>query len=171
MGIQQNIREKPVLGIAFGVVLIAISLGVLTRYFWPEKRPINGVNFYSDDDGRSWFVDTAWRVAPFDHDGKTAVMASIFSYDNGSKKFCAYLMEYRPEAKKQLDDAIADAARDGKPASSVTLFQDRTFREHGLMVKKPGAGNPWIAWDDPKANQVFAIHSPDGSEPDEVFSY
>ena len=40
-----------------------------------------------------------------------------------------------------------------------------------LQVKLPGDNNPWIPYLDPRANQVFSIHSPDGSVVDEVFVY
>jgi hypothetical protein len=40
-----------------------------------------------------------------------------------------------------------------------------------LQVKKAGPGNSWIAYGDPKANEVFTIRSPDGTTIDQCFVY
>lgn len=129
------------------------------------------MTYFSDDDGKTWFKDSSYNIAPFDHNGKTAVIAKIFNYDDGSKEFCAYLTEYTPSAKKRLEAALADAQSKGLPPNSVGLFHDHDFLVKAMQVKLPGANNPWLSYSDPRANQVFSIHSSDGSVVNEVFVY
>jgi hypothetical protein len=171
MFIRQKLSNDKAMGIAIGLGLIAFAAIALAIQFWPQKKANLSLAFYTDNDGGTWFKASAFQIAPFDHDGKVAVMAQIYSYDNGSKKFCAYMVKYTPEAKKQLETAIADAQARGQPPSSVALFNDRGFLNSGMMVKSPGGGNPWIPFTDPRANQIMTINSPDGTAVDTVFVY
>lgn len=171
MFIRKKLADDKRMGIAIAIVLLAVAALALAVQFWPQRKPNLALAYYSDDDGQTWFKDSAFRVAPFDHDGKTAVMAEIYNYDNGSKEFCAYLAKYADETKRQLEQAIADAQAKGLPPGSVALYNDRAFLNSGTMVKLPGSKNSWIPFNDRRATPVFSIHSPDGSQVDEVFVY
>ena len=52
----------------------------------PGWKPSPGSAFYTTDDGATLFTDGADRLPPFDHDGKAAVMAAVFSCDNGKHR-------------------------------------------------------------------------------------
>jgi hypothetical protein len=171
MGIRETLKEKPSVGIAIAAIFVLLTAVITVARFWPTKTADLSQSYYSDDDGQTWFADSAFRVPPFDHNGKTAFGAQIFSYADGKKQFCAYLVQYTPDAKKKMEAALADAARKGEAPGSITLYQDRTFTKNGLRVKKPGAGNSWMSYGDPKANEVFTIKSPDGSPVDQSFVY
>jgi hypothetical protein len=170
MFIRKKLADDKKMGIAIAIVLLAIAAFALAVQFWPQRKANLAMAYYSDDDGKTWFKDSAFRVAPFDHNGKTAVMAEIYNYDNGSKEFCAYLAKYTDETKRRLETAIADAQAKGEPPGSVGLYNDRPFLNSGTMVKAPG-NSPWVPFNDPRAAPVFSIHSPDGSVVDEVFVY
>jgi hypothetical protein len=128
--------------------------------------------YLTDDDGKTWYADSAYSVPPIDHNGKTAVFAEVYTYDDGSKQFCAYLEKYSPDSKKRLEASIAEAVRNGRPPGSASLFQDHWFMESAVMVKSPGASeDKWVSQSDPAAVDVMSIHSPDGSVVDQVLVY
>ena len=169
MGLREKLSEKPsVAAVASGRFVLLASI-IIARTYWPEKRADLSKALYSDDDGQSWFVDTAYLVPPFEHNGKTAVVAQVYTYNDGRKKFCAYLARFTPQAKHQLEAALAQAKKNNLPPASVSLYGDSGFLKQGQEVKLPGSGNPWIAYSDPKAQPIFTIHSPDGSEVDQYF--
>jgi hypothetical protein len=171
MSIREKLRNSPGFAAWTAGVFVLVAIGVLTYSYWPEKKanPLQGL--YSDDDGQTWFADNIFKVAPFDHNGKTAVVAQVYSYDDGKKKFCLYVSRFTPEAKKQLETAIAEAQKNGQSPGSIGLYKDRGFMTRSMEVKLAGPNHPWIRYDDPKAQDVFAIHSPDGSDVDQVFAY
>lgn len=169
MGIRDQLTENRSSGMAIGVGMVAIAAAVLAYTFWPPKQADLSRAYYSDDDGKTWFADSAFRVAPFDHNGKQAVVAHIYNYAGGSKEFCAYLAKFTPDAKAKLEAAITDATKAGKSPDSVSLYADQGFMRSGVVVKKPGE-TAWMAYTDPKAVAVFTIKSPDGSEVDQSFA-
>ncbi|MGD0460913.1 MAG: hypothetical protein ABSB74_00345 [Tepidisphaeraceae bacterium] len=171
MEIRKAIQGKPLAGVGVAVLLLLVAGTILTRQFWPEKRAKLSQAYYSDDDGQTWFQDSVYRAAPFDHNGRSAVIAEIYNYDNGGKEFCAYLAKFTPEAKSRLEKALADAEKSGLSPSSVTLYRDPSFMGPGMLVKKPGSKEDWVSISDPRANDVRSVHSPDGSAVDEVFVY
>jgi hypothetical protein len=171
MFIRKKLADDKKMGVAVAIALLAIAALALAFQFWPQRKPNLAMAYYSDDDGQSWFKDSAFRVAPFDHDGKTAVMAEVYTYDNGGKQFCAYLAKYTDDFKKRLENAIADAQAKGQPPGSVSLYNQRDFLNSGTMVKLPGSKNSWVPFNDPRAAPIFSIHSPDGSVVDEAFVY
>lgn len=171
MEIRKLIQGKPIAGLGLGAILILMAVVVLATQFWPQKKANLSQAFFTDDDGVTWYADSGYLVPPFDHNGKTAVFAQVFSYANGSKQFCAYMTRYSPDAKKKLDAAIADAKSRGQSPDTVSLYQDRSFMQSAIEVKKPGAGNQWINQTDPRAIDVISVHAPDGSAVDQVFVY
>jgi hypothetical protein len=169
MGIREKLSTNKHLGTAAGVGLFVLAALIVAGTFWPVKQADLNRAYYSDDDGKTWFADSAYRVAPFDHNGKTAVVAHVYSYADGAKEFCAYLAQFTPEAKAKLEAAIAEAQKQGKPPGSVSLYADQTFMKSGVVVKKPG-DTTWLAYTDPMANAVFTIKAPDGSVVDQRFA-
>jgi len=171
MEIRKTFQEKPVVGILAASLMVLIAAAIIFQQFRPEKKANLAQAYLTDDDGKTWFTDSAYSVPPLDHNGKTAVFAEIFTYDNGSKQFCAYLEKYNPDAKKQLEASIADAVKNGQPPGSAKLFQDHWFMQSAILVKLPGDNGKWISPNDPAANGVMAVHSPDGSTVDQAFVY
>jgi hypothetical protein len=168
MGIREKITENKYLGLGAGVGLVVVAGLIMAATFWPTKQADLNQAYYSDDDGKTWFTDSAFRVAPFDRNGKTAVVAHVYNYAGGSKEFCAYLAKFTPDAKAKLEAALAEAQRAGKPANSVWMWSDRTFMTTGVLVKRPGEAD-WITLADDRSAAVTAVKSPDGSEFDQSF--
>jgi hypothetical protein len=171
MGIRENLREKPAVTTIAAVLLVLASAAIISHAYWPEKKANIEQALYSDDDGKTWFGDSIFRVAPFDHNGKTAVVAEIYSYDDGSKQFCGYLVRMKPEAKTLLEAALANAKQRNEPPGKISLYQDHNFMQRNMEVKLPGANQSWIDFNDPKAQKIFEVHSPDGSTIDQVLVY
>jgi hypothetical protein len=171
MEIRRAIQGKPIMGVGIAVFLLLIAGLIIAREYWPEKKANVSLAYLTDDDGKTWYADSAYSVPPLDHKGKTAVFAEVFSYDGGSKQFCVYLEQYTPEAKKRLEASIAEAVKNGQPPGSAKLFQDHWFMRQGILVKPPGPNHQWIPQTDPAASDIMSIHSPDGSAVDQVFVY
>ncbi len=171
MSIRERMQTNRLLGVGVGIGLLLIAGIALAIQFWPQKKANLALQYFTDDDGQTWFSDDISNIAPFDHNGKTAVIAEVFTYDDGSKRYCAYLAKYTPEGKKKLDAQIADAKAKGQPPNEVPLLHDPFFMRANMMVKLPGSNNPWLAYTDPSTSQVFSIHTPDGSAADQAFVY
>jgi hypothetical protein len=170
MDIRRTLQQKPIFGIGIAVLMVLMATAILARTYWPEKKPNLSLVYYTDDDGATWFADSAFLVPPFDHNGKTAVVAEVYSYDKGSKKFCAYEAKYTAKAKKRLEAALAEAQKNNQPPASVSLYRDRTFMSEGMLVKQPGSGN-WVSMADPGSNSICSIHAPDDTAVDQCFVY
>ena len=76
--------------------------------------------YYTNDDGKTYFRDSAERITPFDHDGKPAVRAHVFKAKDGhifvawmernTEKAAAVLRRLRPEGKPPVPASQADIA-------------------------------------------------------------
>ncbi|MGD0461708.1 MAG: hypothetical protein ABSB74_04390 [Tepidisphaeraceae bacterium] len=153
----------------FAILMVAFAGGYLVYTQWPQPRARGDKAFYTVDDGQTWFMDSIYKTPPFDHDGKIAVRAMVYSYDNGRKLFCPFVQRYTSDMKKSLDDAVAQAMYDGKPLSSIALFNPRTASD-GIEVKASGPGNDWVSRSDvdQAAKVLGSIRAPDGSAVDFV---
>jgi hypothetical protein len=151
MQIRKYLNENPLVGgaMAAGLVVIAIvfalwytmSGGVPAPSTASKADPTKG--FYSDDDGKSFFMDAVAKATPFKHGSKDAVRAYVFRC--GSTTFVgllgrnAELSRARPEGKMLGADYNAIEGAAATPA----MFE----------IKKPSAaawtpvtlkpGDPW----------------------------
>lgn len=167
MGIRETMKEKPAVGVAVGAAFVLFASAMLAWSFWPERRADLLQAWYTVDEGKTWFADSATRVAPFDKDGKQALIAFVYTYAGGSKSFCAYLAKYTPEGKKAMEASMATATSSGKRADAAVLLGDREFMKHAIVVKRPGDSD-WIPYGDPRATAIFTIKSSDGSPVDQL---
>jgi hypothetical protein len=168
MSVRESIdRHRPIaVGAAVAVIAAAVFLIVRNSISSSSMSLMSGTrDFYSVDDGQTWFVDKAEQVPPYDHDGKTAYRARVFSV-NGGKPFCAYLERYAETARKRLaaaerGDRQAAGLAEGRPISSL---MSELANGGGLEIKKPGAGNPWVRRDDAQlAGPIIDVKGPDGA--------
>ena len=88
-------------------------------------------------------------------------------FECGGKRVVGFLERHTPEALKAFE--IAKAARGtGKPPPNV--HELASIGMTGIEVKRPGAGNQWIAQGDvTRATEIRVFRCPDGSTPEEVF--
>jgi hypothetical protein len=103
------------------------------------------------------FVETVDHVPPFDHNGKPAYRAVVFTCNGGKNTWVEYLERYTPDALPKVQDAYAqNAARGSKLDPDLSGFE-----EHGLEIKKPG-GAKWVNYQDPSFDSVTHVTPPDG---------
>src|ERR1700722_3806581 len=99
-GIRENLKNKR--GLVVTVVIILVALAI-----WSVLRQLhNGVpdpttSYYTIDDGKAWFSDSASKFPPFDSGGSQAVQAHVFDCDG--ERFVAYLSRYTTDAKAVLE--------------------------------------------------------------------
>src|SRR5687768_1133376 len=132
MGVRETINEKPrlVAGIAAGVVVIACAFIALRMSNAGPGEPSDKA-FFTTDDGKTWFVDEATKISPFQRDGKEAVRAYVF--DCNGKPFVNHVERYTADGRKAVETALA-AKGAGQPADVAGQL-----RLSGAEVKKPGA--------------------------------
>jgi len=149
MGIREtfNRHEKVVITFGAGVIATALLLivGQLLRDR-PHVVPSTVQLFYSDDDGRTWFVDDASKAPPFDHNGNQAVRAEVFRCRDGVP-FVGCLLRYSDAAKAMI---ARTAAAD--PNSGTVQRYD------GLMESKKPGETTWAA-----TGSLSTAPCPDGS--------
>src|SRR5947207_15643246 len=104
VGVRETLNRYPKITAAvIGVILLAV-----VYLFWSSG--IGGIAagrsgtqaYFSTDDGKSWFVDDAKKIPPFQKNGKDAVRAYVYKCPDGTK-FVSHLERYTPEAKKMLE--------------------------------------------------------------------
>ena len=168
-GLRESINEKKSISLGVAIVMVAGASAYFAYVHRSQPHPMSDKAFYTIDDGRSWFTDSIYRTPPFEHDGKLAVRAMVYSYDNGRHEFCPLLQRYNSDMKESLEEATAEALRDGKPLSSVSLFSSPAALG-GIEVKASGPGHDWVSRSDgDQASKVLnSIKSPDGSAVDFV---
>jgi hypothetical protein len=127
-----------------GLVLIALELKGESG-----KPPKD--NYYSTDDGKTWFVDSASKLPPFDHDGVPAVRCFVFKGGNG--KFVGLLEKYTDATRDQL----ARTAEQMRPRDDVTV-----------LVKKPGEKDWKEVGMDQAAMMLMHVSGPNGTDAERV---
>jgi len=152
-GIREFLNKHPgwtVVGLV-GVILLAAGYGYTGVR--QQDRPDEPKGFYTDDDGKTWFADSAYRVVPYERDGKQVVRAKVFN--DGKHDFVCYLERYKDGARKKLEEQVK-IARD-KKQSDQTAFTAAGLSVASMEVKKPGVNGPWTPITD--TNQAARVYS------------
>lgn len=150
--------------IVAALVAVAVAAYFVARQFRTvsELSVIPIRDFYSVDDGQSWFLDKIDRITPFDHDGKPAVLVHLFTCDGGKTRFVGYL-ERLPEHALELYRATYQGAVNPNPEAddiAVTV---------GRLVKRKG-DKEWVPASDPRYLDVVQVDCPDGGIPERVLA-
>lgn len=151
MGIRETLNKNPAITTVGTIVVILIALGLITWEMLPKSPPqIKAGLYYTDDDGQSTFVDLMNKNPPFDHGGKKAVMAGVFTCSG--KQFVAFVQKYTDDMKATMDDP-----NHGDISSSDM--------DSNTMVKKPGDGDDkWVALSSKAGKELkYNVKCPDGS--------
>jgi hypothetical protein len=142
MTVRQALNSHPFVA-ASVAILILVFLALLAIHGSRDPGS-DQLAFYTTDDGATLFTDDWMKVPPFDHDGKVAVKALVFTCNNGQTHFVQYLYKYSDQAKQQIE-----------------ALHTRFPMTPGL-IKRPG-DSQWISESDPKAGRIVAPKCPDGS--------
>lgn len=164
-GVVESVRRNSKVGVIAGSSMIAVGvLAIAVQFFGTRTSArFRGADaFFSIDEGKTFFVDSASQIPPFEHGGQQAVRAYVYSYGNG-KQYVAYLERYTPAGRaimQQIEQQSQSRAPDGR-----LVARSATERE----VKRPGEAN----WHNAEKDQAYAHalldpRAPDGSIPDLV---
>ena len=161
--LRERINKNPAVAAAVSAGIILIALLFI---FWQcsggsEASLLNDKAFFTTDDGKSFFVDAATNVPPYQKDGKPAVRAQVFTCDDGDTKFVGYLEMYAPQDKAMLEAMAKGAQNKGPSPMPYVGFAGQP------MVKKPGAPqNAWVMLGPQTSaayQQVVTVKCPDGT--------
>jgi hypothetical protein len=166
--IREYVNEHP----SLAVVSVLAAPVLILCIFWHGAAARHSAaralvqGWYTDDDGKSWYADDKWLIPPFDHNGKTAVRAYVFSYKDagGEHEFVGYMERYAPLAKQALEQAREELKTTKEPPQAG-LYE--RVSATGIELKKPGA-SAWINVRDPHAAAVRALNCPPGSTVQQV---
>ncbi len=157
MGIRETLNENPALVTRATIAIISMAVIFVIWEAWPTGQRVNVPReFFSDDDGATWFADSSARLAPFDHDGKEAVLAKVFRCHNGTR-FVGYLEKFSEEAKKR----IVEARSTGHMKAGVGAIEQGV--PNADILVKPPHGGKWVPTQTPEAIKVQSFTCPDGS--------
>ena len=143
-----NKNPKAVAGGVGGLTLVALVFILWNVGIFGGDGP-PGKWYFSDDDGKTWFADDFQKLAPFDHNGKTAYRAYVMTCDGGKTTWCAWLERYTPEGKQQWQEALAKAGGNVKRIDAS--LQDQMINKF-LQAKRPG--EPDSAWGTKEKRQL-----------------
>src|SRR5215218_3079395 len=169
MSLRETFNERPKLagGIAAGCAAAAVLL-VVAHVLDLRAAPIGAARpehaFFTVDDGKTWFIDDASRLAPFDRDGQAAVRAYVC--EAGGTRFVNHLERYTDAGKKAMTQ-VREAAKKGPPPGQLVAAAQQRGRE----VKRPGDAK-WMPTSSSAGSiAITTLKCPDGvkGEPRVVF--
>jgi hypothetical protein len=139
MGVREAINQGKS-GVVAGVILICFAVAIAVYYLRPTPHANGELSFYTDDDGQTFFEDSAAKFPPFDHDGKTANQAMVFENTKGLR-YVGFQRRYRPEIKQKLEKQYADDVAQNHP--EYIYSQAAAFDISGVEIKLRGKSK-WI---------------------------
>jgi hypothetical protein len=151
-------HRKLALAVSAGWLCAGAALCALEwrEWFAGPRHPVYLTKaYYTVDDGRTWFVDRAERIPPFDDDGRPAVRAQRFTCDHGKTTFVAFLQKIPDEVLQRYRDRGIDPA---------TVDDDDLAEEGGWLAKRPG-DDRWVSskTDRDAYDAIVNVRCPDGT--------
>ena len=156
MDLRQQINKRPAAAITAmaGILVVVVAFAILQIRNSRSGPAVSDRAFYTVDDGATLFVDSANRNPPFQHEGREAVLARVFTCDGGKHQWVQYLEKYSDQAKGQLDSPQSQGPPPERPGNTGPMS--------GLLVKRPG-DSAWVPRMDPKAATILRPKCPDGA--------
>jgi hypothetical protein len=160
VGIRETLNQNPMIAGGVAVVgLIVLVIFVIVQVSGGgggggEPPPQATKLFYTDDDGATFFVDVANKPVPFDHGGKQAIRARVYTCDGGKTKFVGFVERMTFDVRTRVLAAM------GKPYEAAA-FQEANAG--GMELKKPKVKGPWVPQYSPQVRDVVQVTCPDGS--------
>ena len=158
MGLRQTINEKPALagGVSVAIVVLAILIVVWQMHGSCGEQPrpaLSNQDYFTTDDGQTFYPDSLDNIPPYKHEGKEAVRAFVFKCGSGAP-FAGYLQRATASGRKQYS-TFGRSSR--VTASNPAIFE----------VKKPGKANQWVPVDNDHSRQwrdIIQVKCPNGTD-------
>lgn len=170
MSLRETLNKRPILTAGIVLCMVGSAVGLM---LWPESRPEAPPRptqmYFSTDDGKTWFGDDVRKIAPFEKDGKQAVLVHLYRCGKG-EPFVGYLERMTPEAKRIRERREAAMASGGAGAAQgphAKTMTDGLAIAQGVEVKRPGEAQ-WVRMLSPAGQQIRAAKCPEGGEPQPV---
>jgi hypothetical protein len=138
------------------LIVAAVAAWQLTGSSSSGASGTAGKLYFTTDDGATTFTAPANRLPPFDHNGKPAVRAVMYSSDGGKTKFIGYLERYSEAALQQIEAAKQAAKPGGKMVMSAPRMNAAV-----IEVKKPG-DKDWVDKSSAAGVAVMKVAAPGG---------
>src|SRR6478609_8126910 len=109
MNLRPTFTEKPARALAAAGGLLLIGIVAILFHMRGGggaggASAARGRQFFTVDDGKTWFADDATKLPPFDKDGKQAVRAYVYRTAKG-KEFVNHLERFTANAKQAIEQA------------------------------------------------------------------
>lgn len=134
------------------VAVLAIGLG-----WWEIRSSANASAslstssaYFTDDDGKTYFVGQSDQIVPFQHNGKTAYLATVIQCGKEAPRV-AYLLRYSPAAIQQIEQVR-------KSGQNIELATSSIIAD-GSEVRRPGE-EKWLPIHSAAAAKVLKIECP-----------
>lgn len=155
MSVREALKKHPNLfaggSLTVGLAVLGFSLRGYFGTHVPILTPPKGLlAFYTNNDGQTLFPGQFDLETPFDHDGKSAVKANVFTCDGGRHQWVQYLEKWSDDGRKQLESV--------KSGPVGTPPPDRSL----ILVKRPNS-DKWVSFNDPAAHEITTPKCPDGT--------
>lgn len=151
MGFIETIQKRKSVGysLSAGLIVLAIAVGLWAH---SGRIPANLTKaYFSDDDGKTFFVDDLNKPYPFDHNGKPAYRAYVYKGSDGVPTV-AYLERYTPRGLARKLELTTQPANDGGAEAAKLLLGE-------TEVKKPGV-DQWVPAGSPLHNVIVQPEDP-----------
>jgi hypothetical protein len=172
MSVIETIRKNPNISmLAAGALILIFGIVILLEVFGSHENTagVSTKAYFTTDDTlvgaaavNALFVDDANKVPPFDHHGKPAFRAVVYTCNGGRVRWVNLLARYTPEMKPKAEAAAADAISKGNRLG----FDNSDFLS-GMEVKATGPG-PWVKATDPAGLELSKVHLPSGVSGDDL---
>lgn len=136
MSLRQKINQNPAIAIALVAILVACAGWYLVRGSRGDAVQLPTQFYFTTDDGKTTFAAGFDQLPPFQHQGKEAVRARVFSPDGGNTKV-TYLEKFTPDYRTKVEAALKDPSW----KMSAGVLPSPGIPAFSTLVKKPGDAN------------------------------
>ena len=160
MGIREHMEQRKGLAAGGAVVFIVVAVASVAWQLMSMNRDTRNVvpdDFFTIDDGQTFFTAKSSNLPPFEYKGKLAVRAAVYECDG--KRFVAYMERFTPEARVAMMGAEVGpdptkkvqpkpgqspeaAARASQPRGQ-SAAASREAMMNGRELKRPGE-KEWV---------------------------
>lgn len=153
MNLRESLNNSPAISITAAILLVVVAVGAITWQL--TTSGLDGPRqFYSVDDGATFFEDDPGREVPFEHDGQQAVLAHVYRCGEDGEPFVGYLERTDP----QHLELVRKFKQRGAPRPTA---EEQRIIISSRQYKKPGDPE-WVSAVTGNLTAIRAVLCPDG---------